>query len=76
MSASNPIASKDEYHASADGEVLPVMPIEPGKAALADGTVASAPSDESMSIITNPRLARFPELLFGLRSVIMNSSRP
>jgi len=56
--------------------MLSVIPMEPGNAALAAGTVAKAPNDERRSINTNPRLARFLELLRGLRSVIMNSSHP
>jgi hypothetical protein len=68
--------SKDEYQAFGMGELLFVIPMEPGNAALAAGAVAKAPNDERRSIKTNPRLARFLELLRGLRSVIMNSSHP
>ena len=70
------MVSKEEYHASGTGDVLSVMPIEPGSAALLGGTMVSAPSEESMSIKTNPRLARCLEPLRGLRSLIVNSFHP
>ena len=73
-SASNEMVSKEEYHASGTGELLPVMPMEPVSDALDAGTVANTPNVERRSIKTKPMLARWFGFSRGFRSLIISSS--